>query len=61
MDSKEPTLYIFSGLHGTGKSTLAKKLATALRAVYIIIDTANKTIEECIKELLKKIHKTHND
>ena len=34
-----PTLYIFSGLPGTGKSTLAKRLARKLGAFYCRIDT----------------------
>ncbi|WP_363320115.1 AAA family ATPase [Thiothrix sp.] len=34
-----PMLYIFSGLPGSGKSSLAKLLACELRAVYLRIDT----------------------
>ena len=41
------TLYIFSGLPGTGKSTLAKGLSTELRCVYLRIDT----IEQAIRDL----------
>jgi predicted kinase len=47
MINSEPILYIFSGLPGTGKSTLAKNIAKRLNAVYIRIDT----IEQGIKDL----------
>jgi len=43
----KPVLYIFSGLPGTGKSTLAKNVAKLLGAVYIRIDT----IEQGIRDL----------
>lgn len=39
-------LYIFSGLPGTGKSTLAQYLAKTLGAVYLRIDT----IEQAMKD-----------
>ncbi|MDR1019246.1 MAG: AAA family ATPase [Synergistaceae bacterium] len=42
-----PILYIFSGLPGTGKSTLAKNISKLLDAVYIRIDT----IEQGIRDL----------
>jgi predicted kinase len=45
----EPVLYIFSGLPGTGKSTLAKNIAHILKAVYLRIDT----IEQGIRDLCK--------
>jgi predicted kinase len=45
----EPVLYIFSGLPGTGKSTLAKNIANILKAVYIRVDT----IEQGIRDLCK--------
>jgi predicted kinase len=45
--SSSPTLYIFSGLPGVGKTTLAKILAKNLNAVYLRIDT----IEQGIREL----------
>lgn len=41
-----PILYVFSGLPGAGKSTLAQALARRLRAVYIRIDT----IEQALKD-----------
>ena len=47
MKYSEPILYIFSGLPGTGKSTLAKIISKKLKAVYIRIDT----IEQGIRDL----------
>ena len=47
MENLKPVLYIFSGLPGTGKSTLAKYLAEKINAVYIRIDT----IEQGIRDL----------
>ena len=44
---KNPVLYIFSGLPGAGKSTLAKKLAQTTGATYLRIDT----IEQAIRDL----------
>lgn len=42
-----PILYIFSGLPGVGKSTLAKGLSRATRSTYLRIDT----IEQAIRDL----------
>lgn len=39
-------LYIFGGLPGTGKSTLARRLAGHLRAVHLRIDTIEHAMEE---------------
>src|SRR5262245_31751074 len=47
MASRTPTLYVFSGLPGTGKSTLAKYVARHFDAVYLRIDT----IEQALREL----------
>jgi len=47
MEKLKPILYIFSGLPGTGKSTLAKNIAKLSGAVYIRIDT----IEQGIRDL----------
>jgi predicted kinase len=45
--AREPTLYIFSGLPGSGKSTLSKRLSTSVGAVYVRIDT----IEQALRDL----------
>lgn len=37
---KSPTLFIFSGLPGTGKTTIARELARVLRAAYFRVDSA---------------------
>ena len=39
-------LYIFGGLPGTGKSTLARRLATHVRAVHLRIDTIEQAIRK---------------
>jgi len=44
---EQPTLYIFSGLPGAGKSTLAQQLAGKLGCVFLRIDT----IEQAIRDL----------
>jgi len=49
MKNTKPVLYIFSGLPGVGKSTLAKNIAKILNAVYIRIDT----IEQGLRDLCK--------
>lgn len=45
-ESKLPTLYMFSGLPGTGKTTLAQRLAQLLNAVYLRIDTIEQTLKD---------------
>lgn len=42
-----PTLYIFSGLPGSGKTTLSRRLATELTATHLRIDT----IEQALRDL----------
>ena len=42
-----PILYIFAGLPGSGKTTLAEHLAADLRAVHLRIDT----IEQALRDL----------
>jgi predicted kinase len=44
---RAPILYIFSGLPGSGKSTLSQRIARQLRAVYLRIDT----IEQGLRDL----------
>jgi predicted kinase len=41
-----PTLYIFSGLPGTGKTTLAMALARQIGAVYLRIDTVEQALRD---------------
>lgn len=45
--NKPPMLYIFSGLPGTGKTTLARALSQRLGAFYLRIDT----IEQALRDL----------
>lgn len=41
-----PTLYILSGLPGTGKTTLSKLLAQSLKATYVRIDTVEQGLRD---------------
>lgn len=43
---KTPTLYIFSGLPASGKSTLAELLAPRVGAAYVKIDTIEQALRE---------------
>lgn len=42
----QATLYIFSGLPGTGKSTLAQRLAARLGAAYLRVDTVEQALRD---------------
>ena len=44
--NKVGTLIIFSGLPGSGKSTLSMKLATALKATFLRIDTVEQGLRD---------------
>ncbi len=49
------TLYSFSGLPGTGKTTLARGLAAHLGAVYLRIDTLEQALRDlCAVEVTKE-------
>ena len=41
-----PTLYIFAGLPGSGKSTIAQELAKVTKAVYLRIDTVEQGLRD---------------
>jgi predicted kinase len=43
---KQPILYIFSGLPGSGKSTLSQIVAHRVNAVYLRIDTLEQALRE---------------
>jgi predicted kinase len=43
---KRPTLYIFSGLPGVGKTTLGKKLASHLNSAFLRIDTVEQALRD---------------
>lgn len=52
MQSKTPSLIIFSGLPGVGKTTLAKCLAEEIQATYLRVDS----IEQALKRSMLKIN-----
>lgn len=41
-----PTLYIFSGLPGSGKTTLARELAKKIKATHLRIDTIEQGLKD---------------
>ncbi|WP_117148608.1 AAA family ATPase, partial [Klebsiella pneumoniae] len=47
-------LFIFSGLPGTGKSTIAKMLSKKISAVYLRVDTVEQAIRS-VSEQNQKI------
>lgn len=42
-----PVLVCFSGLPAVGKTTLAKRVSSALGAVYLRVDTIEQTLRDC--------------
>ena len=40
------SLYVFSGLPGTGKTALSQQLASRVKAVYLRIDTVEQTLRD---------------
>ncbi len=44
-DTPAPVLYIFSGLPGVGKSTIARELARKIGAVYFRVDSAEDALK----------------
>lgn len=52
--SKTGSLFIFSGLSASGKSTLARKLAAQIRATYLRIDTIENGLKNiCLMNEIK--------
>src|SRR5215831_15428612 len=45
-DGRSPTLVIFSGLPGVGKSSIARELAREIDAVYLRIDSIEQSLRD---------------
>ena len=43
-------LFIFSGLPGVGKSTVAREVAKRLKAVYVRADTIEQAMRDCMPD-----------
>lgn len=48
----ETLLIIFSGLPGTGKTTISKEIAKQLKAVYLRVDTIEQTLKNFTADLI---------
>jgi predicted kinase len=44
--TKKPILYLFSGLPGSGKTTLSKNIAKQVNAVYLRVDTIEQALRD---------------
>ena len=51
MSKTVPALIVFSGLPGTGKTTLAKALAVALPAIHLRIDTIENALQNSVLKI----------
>jgi predicted kinase len=49
MNAEQPILYIFSGLPGTGKTTMSQGLSQRINVLHLRIDT----IEQALKDLCR--------
>lgn len=45
-NSKQPVLYVFSGLPGTGKTALSQRLASHFKAAYLRMDTLEQALRD---------------
>lgn len=46
-EAKWPMLIVFSGLPGTGKTTISRELARSMRATYLRVDTIEQALRSC--------------